>query len=501
MMRNIFVIFISFFLIIFNAPTFAQKTSPKRELRAAWIATVGNIDWPSKQGLTAQQQQQEFINHLNYLSSHGFNAVIVQVRPAADVFWESELEPWSRYLSGKQGQAPFPKYDPLEFMIKETHKRNMEFHAWFNPYRALTNASSNPNPPSHPTKKHPDWIINYDNKAYFDPGNVQARQHIINVIMEAVSKYDIDAVHIDDYFYPYPVAGKTFNDAATYTQYGNGINKGDWRRANVNTFIWQLSSNIKKEKPWVKFGVSPFGVWRNIDKDPKGSNTRGATACYDDLYSDVLQWMDKKWVDYVTPQLYWEHGHRVAPYEVLLPWWKENTKYPQLFIGLGVYRMTNAAPGSKYFGPYEIIKQIEEGRKQNVEGFVMYSMKSFSKISNALGDSLKYNYFGNIAIPPAFKVGNTPNPSAPLITGQKTTNGMLIKWQGSTTNPLGGTQKYLIYKFKNTDKINLLQSANIIALTSNKSYLDKEESSGYKYIVTQVDRCWNESEASNIISF
>jgi len=219
------------------------------------------------------------------------------------------------------------------------------------------------------------------------------------------------------------------------------------------------------------------------------------------LYSDVLLWMDKKWIDYVAPQLYWEHGHRVAPYEVLLPWWKENTKTPQLYIGLGVYRMTTAMPGTKYYGPYEILKQIDEGRKQNVEGFVMYSMKSFSKISNALGDSLQYNYFGNIAIPQAFKVGNTPNPSAPTVTAQKSTNGVLLKWQATSNNTLGGTNKYLIYKFKEGEKINLQQSKSIIALTSNKSYLDKEESKGYKYVITQLDRCWNESEASNTVNF
>jgi len=490
---------VTFLFIYFSVSTFANN-SPKRELRAAWIATVGNIDWPSKQGLTAQQQQQEFINHLNFLRNRGFNAVIVQVRPAADVFWDSDLEPWSRYLSGKQGQAPFPKYDPMEFMIKETHKRNMEFHAWFNPYRALTSTKSNPNPPSHPTKKHPEWIINYDNKAYFDPGNVNARQHIIKVIMEAVSKYDIDAVHIDDYFYPYPVAGKKFNDDASFQQYGNNSTLADWRRSNVNTFIWQLNNNIKKEKPWVKFGVSPFGVWRNIDKDPRGSNTKGATACYDDLYSDVMHWMDKNWIDYVAPQLYWEHGHRVAPYDVLLPWWAENSQQTDLYIGLGVYRMTNAMPGTKYFGPYEILKQIEAGRKQKVQGFVMYSMISFSKIGNALADSLQYNYFGNIAIPPAFKVPKVAQPLPPQVTAQKTSNGVLLKWTNTAnSSALGGTNKYLIYKFKEQEPIDLNQSQHIIALSSNKSFVDKEESKGYKYVITQVDRCWNESDASNTV--
>lgn len=485
-----------FFCLLFQFTPFAQK----REFRGAWIATVGNIDWPSKQGLSAQQQQQEFIQHLNYLKSAGFNAVIVQVRPAADVFYESELEPWSRYLSGKQGQPPFPKYDPLDFMIEETHKRNMEFHAWFNPFRALVSNTFNPNPPEHPTKKHPDWIIPYDGKSYFDPGNAQARQHILKVIMEAVQNYDLDAVHIDDYFYPYPVVGKTFNDEASYKLTHNGMSKADWRRSNVNTFIWQLHHDIKSIKPWIKFGVSPFGVWRNSNKDPRGSNTIGATACYDDLYSDILHWVDKKWVDYVAPQLYWEHGHKVAPYDILLPWWKQNTENTQYFVGLGVYRMVDAKPGSKYYGPQEILKQIAAGRKANAHGFIMYSMKSFSKIGPALYDSLKYEYFADIALPPAYKVAGYLPPTKPHATIQKNNQGALIKWNNTPqTKGIPGRIKFAIYKFKISEQIDITKERNLIALTSQQQYLDKEGAEGYKYVITALDRCWNESEPSNII--
>lgn len=493
-MRSLVVFLLT---LLITSHTWGQQ---KREFRAAWIATVGNIDWPSKQGLSAQQQQQEFINHLNYLKSAGFNAVIVQVRPAADVFYESQLEPWSRYLSGKQGQPPFPKYDPLDFMIEETHKRNMEFHAWFNPFRALVSNSFNPNPESHPTKKHPDWIIPYDGKSYFDPGNAQARQHIIKVIMEAVNNYDLDAVHIDDYFYPYPVAGKTFNDETSYKLTNSGMSKADWRRSNVNTFIWQLNNDIKNKKPWVKFGVSPFGVWRNINKDPRGSYTNGATACYDDLYSDVLHWIDKRWVDYVAPQLYWEHGHRIAPYDVLLPWWKKNTENTQYFVGLGVYRMVDAKPGSKYFGTQEILKQIEEGRKVKANGFIMYSMKSFSKISNALYDSLKYEYFADIAFPPAHKIANYLPPTAPNGSIQTNSQGILLKWNNTPQEKgIPGKIKYAIYRFKANEQIDINKSRNLIALTSSKQFLDKEGNANYKYVITSIDRAWNESEPSNII--
>lgn len=495
-MRNVLVLLI--IGLLFNGNISAQH---KRELRGAWIATVGNIDWPSKQGLSAQQQQQEFITHLNYLKNAGFNAVIVQVRPAADVFYESELEPWSRYLSGKQGLAPFPKYDPLEFMVQETHKRNMEFHAWFNPFRALTSNNFNPNPANHPTKKNPDWIIPYDGKSYFDPGNAHARQHIIKVIMEAVTKYDIDAVHIDDYFYPYPVAGKTFNDDASFKLTNNGMSKADWRRANVNTFIWQLNNEIKGKKPYMKFGVSPFGVWRNINKDPRGSNTNGATACYDDLYSDVLHWMDKKWIDYVAPQLYWEHGHRIAPYDVLLPWWKHNAGSTQYVVGLGVYKMVNAKPGSKYYGPNEILKQITAGRQINANGFIMYSMSSFNKINNSLYDSLKHEYFADIAFPPAHIVPGYLPPTAPHATHSQSGQNITLKWTNLRhEKSVPGKTKYAIYKFLIDEQIDIQKSEKIIALTGLNQFVDKSASKGYKYVITALDRSWNESEPSNIIT-
>lgn len=476
------------------------EAAPKRELRAVWIATVGNIDWPSRQGLSAQQQQQEFINRLNFLQRSGFNAVIVQVRPAADAFYESPFEPWSRYLSGKQGQPPFPKYDPLEFMLKETHKRNMEFHAWFNPFRALVSSNANPNPANHATRTHPNWVINYAGKSYFDPGNPEAREYILKVILDVVKRYDIDAVHIDDYFYPYPVGGKEFPDAASFSKYNNGLSKADWRRNNVNLFVSQLNSNIKNEKSWVKFGVSPFGIWRNSSKDPEGSATRGS-SCYDDLYSDIRLWLQNKWVDYVAPQLYWEHAHRVAPYEILLPWWKNNCGGRNLFIGLGIYRMAES-PSGVWAGPHEILKQIRDARAVNAGGIVMYSMSSFDKIGTALADSLqKQSYFGNIAIPPAMPWIKKNPPAAPVVTLTPSAQGSLIQWtcSNSTREPL----KYLVYRFSDNEPVNLNQSDNIIALTQSNSFLDKNANSfaNARYVVTSVDRLWNESPQSNIARY
>lgn len=483
------LIFLFTFLFLFNAASYA---APKRELRAAWIATVGNIDWPSKQGLSAQQQQQEFISHINYLQRAGFNAVIVQVRPAADALYESEYEPWSRYLSGKQGLPPFPKYDPMEFMIRECHKRNMEFHAWFNPYRALVTSTANPNPANHVTRTQPDWLIHYAGKSYFDPGNPDAREYILKVILDAVARYDMDAVHIDDYFYPYPVAGKPFPDGATYKKYGNDMSVDDWRRNNVNIFISQLNNGIKKEKSWVKFGVSPFGIWRNQNKDAEGSATRGS-SCYDELYSDVRLWLEKKWIDYVAPQLYWERGHRVADYNVLLPWWAQNSNNRQLYIGLGLYRMVNAKT-IPWNTANEIIEQIKMARKEGVDGFVFYSMSCFYKIGSQLTDSLQNNYFGSIAIPPAMSWIPHTRVEAPMLTASNTNAGKLLQWNANTK------LRYLVYRFEQNEKIDLNQSDNIIALINSNKYIDKPESNNqYKYVVTALDRLWNESTASNIV--
>ena len=493
----------SIILLLLSFSSFAQENTsfhllPKREFRAAWIATVGNIDWPSKRGLSAQQQQQEYTNYLDFLQSNGFNAVIVQIRPAADAFYPSPYEPWSVYLSGKQGQAPFPKYDPLLFMIKETHKRNMEFHAWFNPYRALVNSNLNPNPSDHATKTHPEWVIKYGGKAYFDPGNPEAKNYILKVILDVVKRYDIDGVHIDDYFYPYRIAGQLFNDNASYNKYGSGLSLADWRRNNVNLFVSQIYNLIKKEKYWVKFGISPFGIWRNQRDDPEGSATAGS-SCYDELYSDVRLWVRNKWVDYVAPQLYWENGHRVAAYDVLLPWWVKNKGERHLYIGLGVYRMVNAKSGI-WSNPNEILKQIKMQRDQRADGVVLYSLSNFNKIGTALEDSLRMSSFATIAIPPRMPWLIKAAPQKPTLQIAKTNAGNLLSWE--INNPTNESIKYLVYKFEINEKINLENSRRILCLTQENSFLDKDaqHSKQYKYVLTALDRLWNESEGAIFVT-
>ncbi|MBA4141180.1 MAG: family 10 glycosylhydrolase, partial [Segetibacter sp.] len=259
-------LFICAFSIIISIQISAQP-SPQFEFRAVWIATVENIDWPSKKGLPVEEQKAEYTRLLDMHKRNGMNAVVMQIRPVSDAFYPSQYEPWSEYLTGKQGLPPTPYYDPLAFMIEETHKRGMEFHAWMNPYRAVFSVTRSSVAPSHVSRLFPQWFLTYGNTKYYDPGLPQVREHVNRVVRDLVSRYDLDAIHFDDYFYPYKIPGKEFPDAASYTKYGNGMRKDDWRRSNVDTIIKMLGETIKSVNPRVKFGISQFGVWRNKDKD------------------------------------------------------------------------------------------------------------------------------------------------------------------------------------------------------------------------------------------
>lgn len=391
-MQKIVVSFIALFFPLF---IFAQ---PAREFRAVWVATVDNIDWPSRGNYNSDSQKVEFIRLLDMHQRNGINAIIAQIRPATDAFYPSPYEPWSEWLTGKQGTPPNPYYDPLAFMIAETHKRGMEFHAWCNPYRAVFNLNKSSIAPTHVTRMKPGWFLNYGDKKYFDPGNREAQQFVVNVIRDIVRRYPVDAVHFDDYFYPYRIAGKEFPDNKTFAAYGAGMNREDWRRSNVDSIILHLSRAIKAENPRCQFGISPFGIWRNQDKDPRGSATQGGQTNYDDLYADILLWLKNDWIDYVAPQLYWEFGHARAPYEILLDWWSKNSYGKNCYIGLGIYRAnSNAAWRDKS----QLTRQIEAIRNTaNIQGMVFFSSKSFVNNPNGWSDSLRLNYFSEPALLP-----------------------------------------------------------------------------------------------------
>jgi uncharacterized lipoprotein YddW (UPF0748 family) len=364
------------------------------------VATIDNIDWPSQGNFNTDSQKVEFIKLLDMHQRNGMNAMIVQIRPSTDAFYPSQYEPWSEWLTGVQGKPPAPYYDPLEFMIAETHKRNMVFHAWMNPYRAVFNVLTSTIAPTHITKLHPEWFITYGDRMYFDPGNKQAQQYVTAVVKDVVSRYDVDAIHFDDYFYPYPIDGKAFPDDVTYKQYGNGLSKDEWRRSNTDSIISVLSATIKKENKKCQFGISPFGVWRNEDRDPvEGSKTRGALTNYDDLYADILLWLKNGWIDYVAPQLYWEFGHKRAPFEVLLNWWSTHTYGKHCYIGLGIYRAnTNGA----WRDNTQLTRQIDALRNTpNIKGMIFFSSKSFETNPNGWSDSLRLNYFKEPAAIPA----------------------------------------------------------------------------------------------------
>jgi uncharacterized lipoprotein YddW (UPF0748 family) len=374
----------------------------KPEFRGVWIATVENIDWPSSKNLTTQQQKDEFIALLNMHKANGMNAIVMQIRPSTDAFYPSPYEPWSEWLTGTQGKPPSPYYDPLQFMLTETHKRGIEFHAWMNPYRANFNINKSSISPTHITKLYPNWFLTYGDKKYFDPGSKEVQQYVTNVVKDVVSRYDIDAIHFDDYFYPYRITGKEFPDNANYIKYGNGMNKDDWRRSNTDSIIVMLSRAIKKENPKCQFGISPFGVWRNADKDSiNGSNTKAGQTNYDDLYADILLWLKNDWIDYVAPQLYWEFEHKAAPYQPLLEWWNNHTYGKNCYIGLGIYR---AGSNANWKDKTQLPRQIDSLRTMpNINGMIFFSSKTFNKNPYGWNDSLRLNYFKEPAKTPAMR--------------------------------------------------------------------------------------------------
>jgi uncharacterized lipoprotein YddW (UPF0748 family) len=490
-------------MVFANALPASAQTSPKRELRAAWIATVVNIDWPSRQGLSTQQQQEEFVNLLDLLKSVGMNAVIVQVRPSADAFYPSSYEPWSEYLSGEQGRSPEPYYNPLAFMIHQAKQRGLEFHAWFNPYRVSMKDTMD-FAETHPIHKHPEWFLKYGGKWYYDPGHPEAREYVLQSIQETVKHYDLDAVHFDDYFYPYRVRNEVFPDSSSYNSYGKEAyaNVDDWRRNNVNFFVQELSKRIKQEKPHLKFGISPFGVWRNKDKDADGSDTQAGQTNYDDLYADVLIWLKEGWIDYVAPQLYWHIGFKVADYPVLLDWWSKHSYGKHLYIGQAVYRM-----GTKgWENPEELLNQVNLNRNYaEAKGSMYFNSRTFIEDKLGVNAKMKQMYRHPALIPSMSWIDARP-PAVPLIQNAEGSqgSGVHLSWSDST-----GTDAsyYVIYKFKKGNLMSADNPENIAAIvqrgpTSVQSWLDKktEKRSVYSYSITAVDRGHNESSLSQAIT-
>ena len=389
------LLFFGFLFSIFFTNVKGQTQQQKPELRAVWVATVTNIDWPTKPTINTFEQKASFIKMLDMHKRNGMNAIIMQIRPATDAFYPSPYEPWSQWLTGIQGQAPYPYYDPLAFMIEETHKRGMEFHAWMNPYRAVFNIYNSKLAPTHITRLRPEWFLTYGDKKYFDPGNKDVQKYLNSIVEDVVKRYKVDAIHFDDYFYPYRLPGKEFPDDASYRKYGNGLSKNDWRRSNTDSVIAQLHQTIKQNSSTCQFGISPFGVWRNSSQDVRGSDTKAGQTNYDDLYADILLWLKMGWIDYVMPQLYWEIGHKLAEFNTLIEWWSENSYGKNCYIGLGIYR---AGSNTAWKDKTQLPRQIQKIRQTpNIQGMAFFSSKSFDNNTNGWNDSLRLNYFKNPA--------------------------------------------------------------------------------------------------------
>ncbi|WP_119288813.1 family 10 glycosylhydrolase [Streptomyces sp. YIM 130001] len=333
------------------------------EYRGMWVASVDNRDWPTTPGQSAEQQRAELIGFLDTAVDRRLNTVIFQARPTADALWPSPYEPWSEVLTGVQGRDP--GWDPLGTAVEEAHRRGLELHAWFNPYRVAIHADPGKLSPSHPARLHPDWVLPYGGKLYYNPGIPEVRRFVQDAMLDAVRRYPIDAVHWDDYFYPYPVEGEVFDDDETYRRYGADFpDKAAWRRDNTDRLVCEMSERIRQVRRDVRFGISPFGVWRNRATDPEGSDTAAGVQTYDDLHADTRQWIRNGWIDYIAPQLYWNIGFQDADYAKLLPWWAETVRGTdvQLIVGEALYKAGDPAQPEPWQDPAELSRHLTLAR-------------------------------------------------------------------------------------------------------------------------------------------
>lgn len=429
------------------AGTETEPPPAPREFRAAWVSTVANIDWPSKSNLNAAQQQAEAIAILDRAKAMNLNAIVLQVRPSADAIYASKLEPWTEYLSGTQGRAPQPWYDPLKFWVAQAHARGLELHAWFNPYRARHATAKSPVSPDHISKTTPSAVKAYGRFLWMDPGEEAASRQTLAVILDVVKRYDIDGVHIDDYFYPYPVGaggpegaldgaagGKEldFPDQVAWQRYlltGGKLERADWRRQNVNQLIEALYKGIHAEKSWVRFGISPFGLGRP-DRRPAGIV---GFSQYDKLYADAEMWLEKGWVDYFSPQLYWPIAQAPQAYDVLLDYWLAQNRHGRhMWPGLFTSRIGAA---TKAFAPQEIVQQIGVTRSRpKAGGHVHFSMAALMENRQGITDQLKAGHYAGPALVPASPWLGSAAPGAPVVSAHRSGSAVNLKLAAGKDN-------------------------------------------------------------------
>ncbi|MFD0775480.1 glycoside hydrolase family 10 protein [Streptomonospora algeriensis] len=465
-----------------------DPAAPKREMRGAWIASVRNIDWPSEPGLSKQEQQRELGDMLDRAAGLGLNAVFLHVRPTADALYDSGKEPWARYLTGEQGGDP--GYDPLAYAVRQAHRRGIELHAWFNPYRVGWKDPDLENlVPGHPARKHPAWLIEYGEEGYLDPGNPDVRKWVTDVVLDVVERYGIDGVHFDDYFYPYPAEGQRFDDDRSFRRHGDGFDsRADWRRHNVDTLVAGIHERIQKTKPWVRFGISPFGIWRNADSDPAGSDTSGLES-YSAQYADTLAWIREGTVDYIVPQLYWPRGFDTADYAELVPWWSEQVAGTDvdLYIGQSAYRV-----GEEGFrGADALSRQLDlNAEHSEVGGDVYFSISDLTGRAEeavaAVGDA----HYTRPALPPASdSAGDPPEPVSELSAERVSPGKVRLKW-----NKVEDARFYAVYRVpgEGGDPCDLADASHLIEVTGaggdRSAFTDTDPADGpVRYHVTALD--------------
>ncbi|MCS3797914.1 family 10 glycosylhydrolase [Niastella sp. OAS944] len=504
MLKNLLTVYVACLLCV---STIAQ---PKREFRGAWIATYTNIDWPNRTQTPAQQRA-ALLTILDHHKATGLTSLFIQVRSQCDAMYASGIEPWSADLTGTQGKAPDPLWDPMQFAIEECHKRGIEFHAWLNPYRASGNSNNIPGyAANHVTKTHPEWLLSQGTLRILDPALPAVRDYVTSVITDIVHRYDVDGIHFDDYFYPSPPAAGTapFNDSTSFADYPRGFTvKADWRRDNVNLLIERVYDSIKNIKPWVKFGVSPSGIYRNSTNPAIGSATSGLEH-YTSLYADTRKWIQMGWVDYLCPQVYWYIGQAGANYGVIVPWWNNNAYGRHIYIGLAGYKVNDPAQGTNWANPSMIPNEVRLNRSlPNIYGAAVYntnSLRSTSKLG--FRDSLRLFFYNKPALVPNMPWRDSIAPDKPTnVTAVRYNyDSVVLKWNKPvTSDEMNKAWQFVVYR-STSAVIDTSRADNILYITTNDTtgYTDKSVSvdSTYYYVVTTTDRFHNESVPSNLVS-
>lgn len=442
--------------------------APKREFRGAWIQTI----YQGYDRRTTDENRAYLTGLLDELHGAGINVVFFQVRPRADALYRSSIEPWSRFLTGEVGKAPSPDWDPLQFMVDEAHARGMELHAWINPYRAATVEESETLPPTDLLKKEPSRFLRYGKGYYFVPSLQKNRDYICLVVKDIVERYEVDGIHFDDYFYPYPEKGLAFPDAKDYAAAKTSLSLADWRRRNVDLLIEQVSVMLDTVKPWIRFGISPFGIWRNARKDPRGSKTNGLSN-FDDLYADVPMWAEKGWIDYQIPQLYWQMDHKVAPYRELAPWWARNSRGRHVYIGQDAEN---------------IMKFDELDVKLRMAGNVDGNCWWYAASLKGLAPKLRESAYACQALVPAYPWKKVDPASRPLHLRYHLGR---LRWAADPS-----ASKWVVYRFDSGAEVDIENPAAICAVTYSAAYVP---TSPGVYVVTALDRANGESVPSSPI--